>query len=87
MTGDVHCVTRWTKLGTSWTGVPVEALLADVELEGDLVVASSYGGYTTDLPLEDLVDGKALVAFEFEGEPLHAEHGGPARLLVPRLYF
>jgi DMSO/TMAO reductase YedYZ molybdopterin-dependent catalytic subunit len=86
VTVDVHCVTRWSKLGTTWTGVPVEALLADVELDGDFVVASSYGGYTTNLPLEDLLDGKAWVAFEYEGEPLDPEHGGPARLLVPHLY-
>ena len=87
VTVDVHCVTRWSKLGTTWTGVPVEALLTDVELDGDFVVASSYGGYTTNLPLEDLLDGKAWVAFEYEGEPLDPEHGGPARLLVPHLYF
>jgi DMSO/TMAO reductase YedYZ molybdopterin-dependent catalytic subunit len=87
VTVDVHCVTRWSKFGTTWTGVPVEALLTDVELDGDFVVASSYGGYTTNLPLEDLLDGKAWVAFEYEGEPLDPEHGGPARLLVPHLYF
>lgn len=84
---DIHCVTRWSKLGTSWTGVPVDRLLDRAELEGDYVVASSYGGYTTNLPLEDLTDGKAWVAFEYEGEPIHPEHGGPARLLVPHLYF
>jgi DMSO/TMAO reductase YedYZ molybdopterin-dependent catalytic subunit len=86
VTVDLHCVTRWSKLGTTWKGVPVEALLADVDVDGDFVVASSYGGYTTNLPLEDLLDGRAWVAFEYEGEPLDAEHGGPARLLVPHLY-
>lgn len=86
VTVDLHCVTRWSKLGTAWRGVPVDALLETAEVDGDFVVASSYGGYTTNLPLEDLADGKAWVAFEFEGEPLEAEHGGPARLLVPHLY-
>ena len=86
ITVGIHCVTRWSKLGTSWTGVPVDALLADVGVDGEFVVASSYGGYTTNLPLEDLLDGKAWVAFEYEGEPLDPEHGGPARLLVPHLY-
>ncbi|NIK61370.1 molybdopterin-dependent oxidoreductase [Kribbella shirazensis] len=80
---DIHCVTRWSKLGTTWTGVPVDALLSDVDLDGDFVTAFSYGGYTTNLPLEDLLDGKAWVAFEYEAEPLDPEHGGPARLLVP----
>jgi DMSO/TMAO reductase YedYZ molybdopterin-dependent catalytic subunit len=83
---DLHCVTRWSKRGTTWTGVPVDAVLADSEVDGDYVLASCYGGYTTNLPVEDLIDGKAWVAFEFEGEPLDPEHGGPARLLVPHLY-
>jgi DMSO/TMAO reductase YedYZ molybdopterin-dependent catalytic subunit len=86
ITVGIHCVTRWSKLGTTWTGVPVDVLLADVEIDGEFVVASSYGGYTTNLPLEDLLDGKAWAAFEYEGEPLDPEHGGPARLLVPHLY-
>ena len=86
VTVDLHCVTRWSKLATTWTGVPVEVLLSDVEVDGEFVVASSYGGYTTNLPLEDLLDGKAWVAFDYEGEPLDPAHGGPARLLVPHLY-
>lgn len=83
---DLHCVTRWSKLGTSWRGVSLDVLLADVESAGDFVVAHSYGGYTTNLPLEDLLDGQAWVAHTYEGEPLAPEHGGPARLLVPHLY-
>lgn len=86
ITVDIHCVTRWSKLGTTWTGVPVEALLTDIDAYGEFVLASCYGGYTTNIPVEDLVDGKAWVAFELEGEPLDPEHGGPARLLVPHLY-
>ena len=84
---DIHCVTRWSTLSARWRGVPVEAFLDDVESTADFVMAHSYGGYTTDLPLEDLLDGKAWVAFEHNDGPLPAEHGGPARLLVPHLYF
>jgi DMSO/TMAO reductase YedYZ molybdopterin-dependent catalytic subunit len=83
---DLHCVTKWSKLGTTWRGVSLDTLLADVEDAADYVVAGSYGGYTTNLPLEDLVDGKAWVAFEYDGDALTPEHGGPARLLVPHLY-
>jgi len=84
---DIHCVTRWSKLGTTWRGVPVDAFLEDVESTADYVMAHSYGGYTTNLPLEDLLDGKAWVVHEYDGGPLPAEHGGPVRLLVPHLYF
>jgi DMSO/TMAO reductase YedYZ molybdopterin-dependent catalytic subunit len=87
VTTDIHCVTHWSKLGTTWRGVSVDTLLADVETSADFVMAHSYGGYTTNVPLEDLTDGKAWVAYEFEGEPLDPVHGGPARLLVPHLYF
>jgi len=84
---DIHCVTRWSKLGTSWRGVSLDTLFADVDTDDAYVMAHSYGGYTTNVPLEDLLDGKAWLAFEFDGEPLHPEHGGPARLLIPHLYF
>ena len=84
---DIHCVTRWSKLGTSWRGVSLDTLFEGVETEYDYVMEHSYGGYTTNVPLEDLMDGKAWIAFEFDGEPLDPEHGGPARLLVPHLYF
>ena len=87
ITTDLHCVTRWSKLGTTWRGVSIDALLADVETSAEFAMAVCYGGYTTNLPLADLLDGKAWIAFEYDGAPLHAEHGGPARLLVPHLYF
>jgi DMSO/TMAO reductase YedYZ molybdopterin-dependent catalytic subunit len=86
-TVDIHCVTHWSKFDTSWRGVSVDTLLADIETSAEYVVAHSYGGYTTNIPLEDLLDGQAWVAYEFDGEPLEPEHGGPARLLVPHLYF
>jgi DMSO/TMAO reductase YedYZ molybdopterin-dependent catalytic subunit len=87
VTVDIHCVTKWTKLDTTWKGVSVDILLKDVPTAAEFVMAHSYGGYTTNLPLEDVTDGKAWVAYKFGGEPLEAEHGGPARLLVPHLYF
>jgi DMSO/TMAO reductase YedYZ molybdopterin-dependent catalytic subunit len=85
-TVDLHCVTKWSKLDTRWEGVSLDTLLADVETAADFALVHSYGGYTTNLPLEDLLDGKAWIAHRFDGEPLAAEHGGPARLLVPHLY-
>ncbi len=84
---DIHCVTRWSKLDTAWRGVSLDTLFADVDTENEYVMVHSYGGYTTNLALEDLLGGKAWVAFDFDGEPLDPEHGGPARLLVPHLYF
>jgi DMSO/TMAO reductase YedYZ molybdopterin-dependent catalytic subunit len=87
ITVDIHCVTKWSKLGTRWTGVSIDTLLAGVETSAEYAVAFSDGGYTTNLPVADLVDGQAWVAFGYEGEDLEAEHGGPARLLVPHLYF
>jgi DMSO/TMAO reductase YedYZ molybdopterin-dependent catalytic subunit len=85
-TVDLHCVTRWSKLGTQWDGVSLDVLLEGVDTAADHVVAESYGGYTTNLPLEDLLDGQAWVATGYEGDELAPEHGGPARLLVPHLY-
>ncbi|GAA2228450.1 sulfite oxidase-like oxidoreductase [Herbiconiux moechotypicola] len=84
---DIHCVTRWSKLGTHWRGVALDHFFEKVDTSEAYTMVHSYGGYTTNVPLEDLLDGKAWVAFEFEGEPLDPEHGGPARLLVPHLYF
>jgi DMSO/TMAO reductase YedYZ molybdopterin-dependent catalytic subunit len=84
---DIHCVTKWSKLDTSWEGVSVDKLLENVEHEATHVLAFCDGGYTTNLPLEDIVDGKAWVAFAYDGEDLEPVHGGPARLLVPHLYF
>ena len=87
VTVDIHCVTKWSKLDTVWTGVSLDTLLDGVETSAEYVIACSDGGYTTNLPLEDLTGGKAWIAFAYDGEPLEPEHGGPARLLVPHLYF
>jgi DMSO/TMAO reductase YedYZ molybdopterin-dependent catalytic subunit len=87
VTVDIHCVTKWSKLGTRWTGVSVDTLLGSIVTSAEFVVAFCDGGYTTNLPLADVLDGQAWVAFGFDGEDLEPEHGGPARLLVPHLYF
>ncbi len=84
---DIHCVTKWSKLDTSWTGVSIDALLEGVQTEARYATAWCDGGYTTNLPLADLRGGRAWIAYRYGGEPLDPEHGGPARLLVPHLYF
>jgi DMSO/TMAO reductase YedYZ molybdopterin-dependent catalytic subunit len=87
ITVDIHCVTRWSKLDTHWQAVSLDTLLAQVEHDAEYVLAFSDGGYTTNLPLADITGGQAWVAFGYDGSPLPPEHGGPARLLVPHLYF
>ena len=87
VTTDIHCVTKWSKLGTTWHGVSLDTLLADVETSADYTMVHSFGGYTTNVPLEDLLDGKAWIAYKFDGDDLAPEHGGPARMIVPHLYF
>jgi DMSO/TMAO reductase YedYZ molybdopterin-dependent catalytic subunit len=86
-TVDIHCVTKWSKLDTSWKGVSVDTLLSGVQTEARYLTAFSDGGYTTNLAMDDVTGGKAWVVYEYGGQPLEAEHGGPARLLVPHLYF
>ena len=86
---DIHCVTKWTKLDSAWRGVSLDVLLADVEVAPDeqFALAHCDGGYTTNVPLADLRGGQAWIAYGYEGAPLPPEHGGPARLLIPHLYF
>jgi len=87
VTVDIHCVTRWSKFDTRWRGVSVDTLLDQAGQDAPYVLAFCDGGYTTNLPIEDVTGGKAWVAFDYDGQPLEPEHGGPARLLVPHLYF
>lgn len=92
MTGfkhDIHCVTKWTKFDTAWEGVSIDDLLADAGLEAPTpwILAHSIDDYTTNVPVKDLVGGKAMVAVTYDGKPISSDHGGPARLLVPHLYF
>ena len=87
--GAIHCVTTWSKFDTHFSGVSVDTLLdaAGVLPTATHVLAFSHTGYTTNLPLADVTNGQAWVAWDYEGVPLAVEHGGPARLLVPHLYF
>lgn len=89
MTRDIHCVTSWSKLNTAWEGVLIDDILADagVEHPTDFLLAHSFDGYSTNVPLADLASGKAMVALKYEGKAIPRDHGGPARLLVPHLYF
>jgi DMSO/TMAO reductase YedYZ molybdopterin-dependent catalytic subunit len=87
VTVDIHCVTKWTKLDTTWTGVSLDTLLADVTTDARYGFISCDGGYTTNLPLADLLGRRAWITYAYDGRPLEPEHGGPARLLVPHLYF
>lgn len=87
VTVDIHCVTKWTKLDTTWSGVSLDTLLNAVSGQASHALAFCDGGYTTNVPLADLRGGKAWIVDEYDGRPLDPEHGGPARLLVPHLYF
>jgi DMSO/TMAO reductase YedYZ molybdopterin-dependent catalytic subunit len=87
VTVDIHCVTKWSKLDTTWEGVSVDTVLGGLDADAGYVTAFCDGGYTTNLPFEDVTGGRAWVAFGHDGAPLEPEHGGPARLLVPHLYF
>jgi DMSO/TMAO reductase YedYZ molybdopterin-dependent catalytic subunit len=89
VTLDIHCVTRWSKLDTTWTGVPVKEVLdrAGLKPSGTHLMAYSDGGYTTNVPLDAVLDDEAMLAHTYEGEPLEADHGAPLRLIVPNRYF
>jgi DMSO/TMAO reductase YedYZ molybdopterin-dependent catalytic subunit len=91
ITTDIHCVTKWSKFGTTWEGISIDTLLSEGARNGiapsPYMLATCDGGYTTNVPLADLMGGKAMIAFIYDGAPLMPEHGGPARLLVPHLYF
>lgn len=87
---DIHCVTTWSKLDTQWRGVTFDDLLEAAGLDeapAPFALIHCYGGYTTNVPVEDMIEGKAMIATTYDGAPLDPEHGGPARMLVPHLYF
>ncbi len=88
-TVDIHCVTKWSKLDTVWEGVSIDTLLEAVEVDANahFVTAFCDGGYTTNMPLPEIIGGKAFIGLKYNNAPLPAEHGGPARLVVPALYF
>jgi DMSO/TMAO reductase YedYZ molybdopterin-dependent catalytic subunit len=86
---DIHCVTKWSKLDTQWEGVSIDTLFESVEVDPNAhyVLAFCDGGYTTNMPLNEIINGKAFIGYQYNGAPLAPEHGGPARLVVPALYF
>jgi len=86
---DIHCVTKWTKLDTRWEGISLDTLFEHAELDRRAMVVTAFsdGGYTTNMPLPDMINGQAFVAYKYDDKPLAPEHGGPARLVVPHLYF
>ncbi len=88
-TVDIHCVTKWSKLDTEWEGVSIDTLLEAVEVDPNahFVMAFCDGGYTTNMPLPEITGSKAFIGYKYNGAPLPAEHGGPARLVVPALSF
>ncbi len=89
ITADIHCVTKWSKLDTHWEGIAIETLLQQATYDGSPSHALAFcdGDYTTNLPLADLLGHQAWLVFAYAGQPLPPEHGGPARLLIPHLYF
>ncbi|QFG21748.1 molybdopterin-dependent oxidoreductase [Actinomadura sp. WMMB 499] len=90
-TADIHCVTRWSKFDTVWTGVSLDTLLdgagGGAGARAAHLLAVCDGGYTTNVPLADVTGGRAWIAHTYGDRPLPPEHGGPARLLIPHLYF
>ncbi len=88
-TVDISCVTKWTHLDMKWEGVSLDSLLEHVDLDRKAMYLTAFsdGGYTTNLPLPDVVNGQSFIALKYDGRPLAPEHGGPARMVVPHLYF
>jgi DMSO/TMAO reductase YedYZ molybdopterin-dependent catalytic subunit len=89
ITRDIHCVTKWSKFDTRWEGVTIDDLLADAGIAAPtgFTLAHSFDDYITNVPAHDLLGGRAMIALAYDGQAIPAEHGGPARLLVPHLYF
>src|SRR6187200_2801487 len=89
LTFDIHCVTKWSKFDTTWTGVRIRDLFerAGVQRNATHVMEHAEHGYTTNLPLADITTDEAIIAYAFEGEPIEPIHGGPVRVVVPHLYF
>ncbi len=87
--GDIHCVTKWTKQNTYWVGVPFASIAARAKplASAKFVVQHADNDYTTNLPLDVLLDDDVLVAYEFDGQPVEPIHGGPVRMIVPKKYF
>jgi DMSO/TMAO reductase YedYZ molybdopterin-dependent catalytic subunit len=89
LTTDIHCVTTWSRFDNVWEGIHIRDILerAQPTTEAHYVMAHSFTGYTTNLPIETLADDDVMLALKHDGQDLEPEHGGPVRLLVPKLYF
>jgi DMSO/TMAO reductase YedYZ molybdopterin-dependent catalytic subunit len=89
LTFDIHCVTKWSKFDTTWTGVLVRDLfeMAGVQSDATHVMEHAEFGYTTNVPLPDITVDNAIVAYAYEGEEIESIHGGPVRIVIPHLYF
>lgn len=89
ITTDIHCVTKWSKFDTHWKGVTFDQILklVTVQLTANYLVAYSYDGYTTNIPLPDVINGQAIIAVAYDGQEISSEHGGPVRIILPHLYF
>ncbi len=89
MTADIHCVTKWSKFDTRWSGIPVSSFWEQIapKPEATHVMINAYHGFTANLPIEDFLAPSNLFAHTYDGEPLTLEHGFPLRLVVPHLYF
>ena len=88
-TGDIHCVTTWSRYDNTWEGISIREIIQRAKplASAKYVLAHSWTGYTTNMPLADFDDDDVVIAFTHDGEPISAEHGGPVRLIVPKLYF
>lgn len=86
---DIHCVTTWSRYDNDWTGVSTRALLdlAEPREEARFIMLHGYDGYTTNVPLEDFAAPEAIIAHSWQGRALSRSHGGPARVVIPHLYF
>jgi DMSO/TMAO reductase YedYZ molybdopterin-dependent catalytic subunit len=86
---DISCVTKWTHLDMKWEGVSLDTLLEHVEIDRRAMFVTAYsdGGYTTNIPLNETINGQSFIALKYAGLALAPEHGGPARMVVPHLYF
>ena len=86
---DIHCVTKWSKLDTRWEGISFKNIFEDVSIDNKYkyIMAVSEGGYSTNIPIEDVINDKGFLAFKYDNQDISPEHGGPVRLLIPHLYF
>ena len=89
LTADIHCVTKWSKFDTTWTGIPTRYFWDAVDPlpEARFVMVRAYHGFTANLPVEDFLAPTSVFATTFDGQPLEPDHGYPMRLVVPHLYF